>query len=203
MNYAIVLRALMARPQLHASWLSTLSLLEYVGARKISRTFRLPTAAVISHFAEEARHARFFKERAERLDPGSRPLLAGRARLYFERLDAGVARLLLSHGVKEPQAAYVLVTRVIEERATDLYTDYNRLLKEMHHPFTLDGVLAEEGRHLQLMEELTLAWGLETCLQEARQEEVRHFEPFFALLERLATGAAEASLAEAPLPGSR
>lgn len=191
-HYEPVLRALMESPSLHASWLATLSLLEYVGARKISCTFRQPSAMVLEHFAEEARHAQFFKERALKLDPEARPLLPGRARLYFERLDAGVAHLLTCHGEERPEAAYVLVTRVIEERATDLYKEYNRILKEMHLPFSLDGVLAEEGRHLEYMEELTRAWDLYPCLDQARYEEVSHFTAFFALLKRATAPAAAA-----------
>lgn len=181
-DYALPLQRFVANPGQHASWLATLSLLEYTGARKISRTFRRPNAEVMEHFAEEARHALFFKEKALKLDPRARPMLALPARRYFERLDAGVTDILRAGPGYTPERAYVLVTTAIEERATELYRVYNRILLEQSQSFRLDGILAEEGRHLIFMQRLLDETGVRVLLPTALQLEKEHFAAFWRTL---------------------
>ncbi|MBI4422307.1 MAG: hypothetical protein HY554_01185 [Elusimicrobia bacterium] len=151
-----LLRALLARPQAHARFLNTLSLLEHIGSRKIllSRGASPLGEGELRHLAEEARHALFFRRAAERvarrpMGYGAEDLLSpSAARMYMGRLDAEVARRL---GPDIGQA-YRYVTLAVELRALWFYRLYERVLREAGEALTLAGILREENGHLSEME---------------------------------------------------
>src|SRR4051812_13000755 len=86
-------------PLLHARFINTISLLEYIGARKILKSQHESSisATVLGHVSEEIRHAQIFKSVALKMSGGElltyddRSLLAGpAARAYFQDLDHGI-----------------------------------------------------------------------------------------------------------------
>ncbi len=150
-----VLRGIIANAELHYRWLNTLSLLEFMGARKIARAAAgAPDETYLRHFSEEARHAHFFKRMAERVKPAGAPdraLCPGAAARYFQTLDLAVRSSLgLARG-RTDYRAYLLVTTLIEERAGSVYAQYETLLRAVDSPVRLAGVIGEEERHLDDM----------------------------------------------------
>jgi len=156
------LSALCARPDEHARFLNTLSLLEHIGSRKIltSQSGGPLDCETLKHLAEEARHAFFFKRTAERV--AGRPLdysnvdavMPASARMYFGRLDAGVNRMLPDEvSVEVP---YLYVSMIVELRAIWTYRLYQDVLNENGQNISLRSLLAEEELHLpQMADRLT------------------------------------------------
>jgi hypothetical protein len=162
-----LLIALAARRDAHARFLNTLSMLEYMGARKILKSQRAEEISfeILSHAAEEIRHAQALKRIALKLGDG-RPetysdehLLSGpEARRYFQAIDhlPGMEGEQLS-----PSQSYALTTLLIEERAIRVYPIYERVLAAVGFPGVLKGILQEEDRHLaEIREALTGSRGL-------------------------------------------
>lgn len=136
---------------LHVRFLNTLSLLEHIGSRKIMLAQpRAPDGAMLKHLAEETRHAYFFKRTAEKLagrvlDYDDDTLLAGAAaRLYMDRLDAGISSAIAPG---EGPLPYLYMSLIIERRAIWAYRIYQSVLARRNCGISLTGVLAEEDRH--------------------------------------------------------
>lgn len=157
-----VLRRLIASPRMHARWLNTLSLLEYMGCRKMLKA--LPAATIdlelLRHIREEARHASLFKQWSIKVDADACPtydeayLLCGTAaRRYFQQLDAAVAAHVVecSEGVQHPLVPYLCMTTLVEVRATQVYGLHEAQLSAASLGFSLAAVLNDEQRHLQAM----------------------------------------------------
>ena len=89
-----VLDGITSARDLEAEFLHTLSLLEFIGARKISRTVaeHHPSLSVLEHLADETRHAAALKKLAVEVY-GSEPgyLVREAATTYFFRLDRELA----------------------------------------------------------------------------------------------------------------
>lgn len=149
-------------PGLHAKWLNTLSYLENCGARKIAACEHptLVKEEMLKHAAEEFRHAHHLKRQIERIstDPFSnysKPFVLGGAKTahYLEALDLRTSRYLKSKGlgmaIKE--TAYLLVTYAIELRAEELYSIYDKLLRQVRSKVVVSSILLEEKGHLQEM----------------------------------------------------
>ncbi|MBL8660661.1 MAG: hypothetical protein JNM75_13000 [Rhodospirillales bacterium] len=159
------LTALCGRPEEHARFLNTLSLLEHIGSRKIltSQSRGPLDCETLKHLAEEARHAFFFKRTAERV--AGRPLdysdgdavMPAAARMYFGRLDAGINRMLADEIPVE--VPYLYVSMVVELRAIWAYRLYNDVLVDSGLNISLKGLLAEEELHLPQMAERLVALG--------------------------------------------
>jgi hypothetical protein len=167
------LAGLCARPQLHARFLNTVSLLEHIGSRKImiSQSKGALGDGVLKHLAEEARHASIFRRFAVRLAgrelnyDATDALAPASAKMFFGRLDSGISRAIAP---ANDWLSYLYVTTIIELRAMWLYGLYEEVLKENNVPVSLGGVIAEEDGHLAEMA---------TALREA--------DPFFeARIER-------------------
>src|SRR5690606_18691525 len=151
-------RALLARivpdAELHARLLNTLSMLEHLGSHQIMATQHSPAIdqPTLRHVAEEARHADLLERRAERA--GGRPLeyvapdllAPAAARMYFQRLEAGMKRALA--GEQSPPAAYLYMSMIVEFRALWFYRLYQHVLKRVGHGLSLKRVLGEEENHL-------------------------------------------------------
>src|SRR5262249_7814260 len=124
-----LLERVTASVELEARWLQTLSLLEYIGARKIGRTAAAhhPPGEVLSHWADETRHAAVFQALALERGRGA-PLsyLCGEgAKAYFAELDSALTQWTTRWaGAEDPVSNYLLVTTAIERRAMALYPIY-------------------------------------------------------------------------------
>ena len=163
-----------ANSELHAKFVNTLSFLEYIGARKIikSQHETRMTADLLSHIAEEIRHAQLFKRMALALsngqldDYGPASLWEGeKAWGYFQGLDQTCARFLqkLLEGLGQPGSqpdpwtCYLLTTLGIEKRALLAYEVYLEFAGAQpgleSHRKLLSGILKEEEAHLRETEE--------------------------------------------------
>lgn len=181
-------------PILHAKWLNTLSYLENCGARKIAKCEH-PTRVqqeMLKHAAEEFRHAHFLKMQINKIsktplvDYKLTNLLGGMATLhYLNALDLRLIRKLKQLSLPSVvEAAYLLVTFAIEQRALKLYPVYHEALVAARSPVRIKSILLEEEEHLEAMkreiEKLplgpklsTIAYQLETELYEQWIEAVQ------------------------------
>ena len=140
---------------LHGLWLNTLSFLEYMGARKITKALsqEIFNADLLSHLNEEVRHSLYFKKLAGRVSSKkygfqSHELLAGaQARVYFQNLDEMAEKI----SQKKHFLNYLLTTWAIERRAVLVYNIYTRLLMQKEFSFSLKPVLQDEKKHLHNM----------------------------------------------------
>jgi hypothetical protein len=158
-DLVLATRSLLARiipqPSLHGRLINTLSLLEHLGSRKIMATQQSKAIdqTTLRHVAEEAHHAYFMKRQAEKaadrpLEYSAGDLLApATARMYFQRLEAAMARALARQG--SLGATYLFMSLVIEFRALWFYRLYEQSLKRAKHPMSLKRVLGEESNHLE------------------------------------------------------
>ena len=150
---------------LHCRWLNTLSMLENVGACKITeseRYFRV-TESVLKHAAEETRHAYYLKRQLRKLtDTGFDTyhpeylINALASYRYIHKLDCRISRLLredlgLTGGALR-RHAYILVTYAIEKRADEIYGVYQACLKQQGSKVSVRGIIAEEEQHLAEMD---------------------------------------------------
>lgn len=141
----------------HARWLNSLSYLEYRGFRKIARSQNTEDIDedLLSHAMEEVRHALFFKKLAIKVGGSSfsyyktETLLSEAAiKSYFYELDLNTAKLCARTGHSDKKSIYHCVTWLIEERAMQVYQEYDLTLKTQKFDFSLRPVLIDEIRHL-------------------------------------------------------
>jgi rubrerythrin len=143
---------------LHGLFLNTLSLLEFAGARKIIKSQKAESQSMelLSHAAEEIRHARVMKSMALKMCPDlatyePKHLLSGSAAWdYIQSVDSGVERELET---PQPLLNYLYTTLIIEERAMEVYPLYAPILAELGFTQALKGLIAEEENHLKLTRE--------------------------------------------------
>ena len=153
-----ILTRLVDSPPLHARFLNTLSLMEYMGARKImkSQLEENIDAQVLAHMTEEIRHAQIFKKIALKLSGGrlvtyeDNHLLAGRqGRDYIQAVDRFVAEILNHENHESSRKNYLLSTLIIEERANRIYPFYARLVKPLGFGSRIANIFQEEKNHLE------------------------------------------------------
>lgn len=189
-----VLKQIAAEPALEARWLNTLSLLEFTGARKISRTVadRHPTLEVLGHLADETRHALAFKRLACEVAGSevSGYLCAQEAAVWFQTLDRELAAWASETlGREDVRLNYLLTTTLVEQRAMLLYPLYKAAT---HHPSVraeLGKVVTEEQSHRRDIEESCLRLLKEAGvpdLSAPKALEERLFAGFLSALERAA-----------------
>lgn len=202
-----VLKQISTEPALEARWLNTLSLLEFVGARKISRTVadRHPSLEVLSHLADETRHALAFKRLACEVAGGevSEYLCPREATTYFQTLDrelAAWATQALGH--EDVHLHYLLTTTLVEQRAMLLYPLYKASTRQAAVRAELGKVVTEEQSHRLDIEEtckLRLAGAGVSDLSAPRGIEERLFGAFLSALEREVSTQAQPVLSGQPL----
>lgn len=148
-----ILKRMIEDKETYARFLNTLSLLEYVGARKILKSQAQHTIdeKVLGHVAEELRHAQVLKRVALKNAPdvcqtyAPEALFCGQeAYQYFQAVDHAVEKIL---GEENRWHAYLLTTLLIELRATDFYQVFESVLVEMGKT-VFRGILIEEEKHL-------------------------------------------------------
>ncbi|AKF79079.1 hypothetical protein MFUL124B02_00865 [Myxococcus fulvus 124B02] len=185
-----VLRQLAQSSELEARWLHTLSLMEFIGARKISRTVadRHPSLSVLEHLADETRHAFAFKRLSVELAGGEIatflcPEGAGR---YFQALDHELAKWATSYtGAPDVYLHYLLTTTAIERRAMVLYPLYKAATRSPSVKEELGRVVTEEQGHRRTIEDACVARlsAVGASLDDALALEERLFGAFIAELE--------------------
>lgn len=153
-----LLQKIASSPTLEARWLNTLSLLEFVGARKISKTVcqHHPSLEVLAHFADETRHAFTFKNLSQQLSGSDcRDYLCREEALgYFQTLDRDLSRWITNLTAKdEPYQNYLAVTCAIERRAMKLYPLYRSITGDPRVREELGRVIEEEASHKGAIEE--------------------------------------------------
>jgi hypothetical protein len=161
-----LLKMIIAKPDLHARWLNTLSYLENCGARMIA-SCEHPTHVrqeMLKHAAEEFRHAYLLKKQlgkitSQHLANYSLPFLMGgvSAKFYLKRLNDTICRRMKqAHRLNGPELnnlAYLLVTFAIETRASSLYPIYQQALTESSSKVSMRAIIAEEEEHLHEISE--------------------------------------------------
>lgn len=159
-----ILTNIVAKPETHAKWLNTLSMMENAGARKISASEHplKVDLIILKHAAEEARHAYYLKNKIKNVpfdgcpDYSYQHLLAPvNSYQYLHQLDSKVSRKLKEDfdlsGHQLRFAAYLFVTYAIEVRADELYPQYQEVLTESNSTISVRTIIAEEEGHLEEM----------------------------------------------------
>ncbi|MEO5970724.1 MAG: hypothetical protein ABIQ95_12425 [Bdellovibrionia bacterium] len=153
-NFEKTIAQLETNPELHARFLNTLSLLEYIGARKILKSQKEEkiSSQILAHAAEEIRHAQTFKKLALKMSSGKLStysedhLLCGKeAREYFQSLDQAVHAEI----GEDSYTNYLFTTLLIEERANQIYPIYEPVLARAGYPGVLKAIVKEEDSHLK------------------------------------------------------
>ena len=158
-------RALAAHPTLHARFINTISLMEYIGARKIMKSqqdveFDLE---LLSHVAEESKHAWLVKRLALRVDKNAAATYAPehllckeQAEGYLQAIDAAAKRALADVDMTGASFSktwlnYLYSSLLIEERADTFYKVYAVVLEELGLAGTVRAILKDETKHLAAM----------------------------------------------------
>jgi hypothetical protein len=186
-----LLKQISAEPSLEARWLNTLSLLEFVGARKISRTVadRHPSLEVLWHLADETRHALAFKRLACEVagTEVSEYLRPQEAATYFQTLDRELAAWALQAlGHEDVRLNYLLTTTIVEQRAMLMYPLYKAATRQAPVRAELGRIITEEQSHRLDIEEtckLRLARAGVSDLSAPKAIEERLFGAFLSALE--------------------
>lgn len=160
-----IIGKIVTNPELHARWINTLSYMENVGARKISKfEHRTETnLMILKHAAEEARHAFFLKKQIQKIDGNLCPSFSSEYILapyqsleYLNLLDIRISRFLKEKynlsGNELKFGAYLLTTYAIEIRANDIYPVYQDALNSINSEINVKSIIQEEIGHLEEME---------------------------------------------------
>jgi len=188
----------------HARFLNTLSLLEYIGVRKIlkSQPAEGLSAEMLEHILEEARHAYVLKRLALRVGGESvatyaaPALLCGEeARRYIQTLDRSAEIDLKESRESAGGAAsvnYLYTTLLIEERAGAVYPLYEPLLARVGLGGVLAGIIREEEGHLSAVMRRVMDEdpGHAPRLERLRRAERRAYAAFVGALDRESAPAA-------------
>lgn len=185
-----LLENIIATPVIYARFLNTLSLLEYIGARKIlkSQHYQLLNTKLLSHMSEEMRHAQILKRAAMKISPDCDTympktlLCEGAAYHYFQTVDHAPAAEFNEHN---PWHCYLYTTSVIEIRALNFYGIFEKVLKKLGNPSVFRGILAEEKRHLEQVSDWLHAIPNYSArhLERLKEIEEREFGVFLSAVE--------------------
>ena len=158
-----LLRTIASKPSTHARFLNTVSMLEYIGARKIMKSQQADEMdmELLTHVSDESRPAWLVKrlawqrERESTRTYAPECLLCGaEGEAYIQELDAAVKEELAGCGVEgdSPQSSgwlnYLYTSLLIEERAEHFYADYAVVLQEHKLGGALKALIKDETKHL-------------------------------------------------------
>lgn len=152
-----LLQCITQKPVLEAKWLNTLSMLEFVGARKIGKTVCKdhPSLEILQHHADELRHAYLFKNLSLQLSQGKCVdyLCHDEALSYFQMLDHFLTEWLNEETEQtNPYHNYLLVTCAIEKRAMQIYPVYQKITSQRVVADSLQKIIADENHHRKTIE---------------------------------------------------
>lgn len=167
-SLAPLLAKIVSDRDLHGRLLNTLSFLEYIGFRKIVKSQEATTidVEILSHAVEEGRHALMLKKLAIKAGGeqfshySDATLLCGdAAEAYFQKLDKGCEAICQKDTgtTSAARLTYLYVTWLVEVRALSVYGLYQEALAAAGEKLPLHGLLAEEDRHLEAVEQGLLA----------------------------------------------
>jgi rubrerythrin len=189
MNFSEILVNLVGQREIHARFVNTLSLLEYIGARKILKSQEAQSLSmqILAHATEELRHAQILKGLALQLSEGvldnytDEQLLCSReARAYLHAVDGACAESL---GERDSRKNYTMTTLLVEERAMKIYPEYERILKVHHINNAVRSIIKDEDKHLsEMQEELNVRNVGEPELSRLRSIEEMLFAKFVSVL---------------------
>lgn len=185
------IQQLLHKPELHARFLNTFSLLEFIGARKImkSQQEEMVTPTVLAHATEEIRHAQIIKKLAIKVGGKNvisyepRTLLCGQeARNYIHGIDYKAQEVL---GETDSWRNYLLTTLIVEERAQELYPYYDMALSSIGLGGPLATIVREEVGHLEeVITKLKIAGKVtEDMINAVRNHEKMLFLSFFRAVD--------------------
>jgi hypothetical protein len=150
-----LLKKIIATPELYGRFLNTLSMMEYVGARKIIKSQQQENIneRLLNHVAQEIQHALIIKHAAKKCADNLCDsyvlggLLCGlEAYHYFQAVDHATQREL------ENQAnewyAYIYTTVIMKTRGILVYSLLDEVLQEMGKPKVFDDIVTEQQCHL-------------------------------------------------------
>lgn len=186
-----VLQKVVAQPSIHGRFLNTLSLLEYIGSRKImkSQLESEITPTTLAHMSEEIRHAQVLKRLAVKVAGDfvktytESSLLCGHeGRAYIQAIDSKACEVI---GEQNSFVNYLLTTLIVEERAQELYPFYDELLAPLGLSGPLKAIFREEEEHLeQVIFLLKTNGGLtEEQIESVRRVEKHYFSLFFEAVD--------------------
>lgn len=184
-----VLERIALDPAVESRWLNTVSLLEFVGARKISRTVadRHPSLEVLEHLADETRHALAFKRLAVEVggEDVADYLCPREAGAYFQGLDRALSAWAAKpDGQADEWLSYLLTTTMIERRAMQLYPLYRAISGHPAVREELRRVIAEEQSHRVEIEKQCVEALAGRGLEEPAAIEARLFAVLLDALEQ-------------------
>src|SRR5579885_2493331 len=173
---------IVVNPALEARWLNTLSLLEYIGSRKISKTFAKvhPPIEILEHLADESRHAYAFKRLSTIVADGKDlGYLCGDAAVtYFQTLDKKISDWISKlTRLTDSFQNYLIVTAVVERRAMKIYPYYRKISRNGFVRDELRLVMEDESSHRRIIED--------QCLKILNPNDVPDFQECDAVEEEI------------------
>ncbi len=199
-NLEAIFSTIISNTTTHAKFLNTLSYMENVGARKISKFEPKIDVGlmVLKHAAEEHRHAFYLKKQITKLVEGGFEtyqdefLLSPKSsKFYLDLLDVKVCQYVQKKlgltGAEVKWAAYLLVTYAIEVRADELYPIYQKMLTAQQSKVQVKSIILEEEGHLEEMIKQLKAFSpdWEIHAQKAIEFEQGLFKDWILSIERL------------------
>lgn len=199
-NLEAIFSIIISNTTTHAKFLNTLSYMENVGARKISKFEPKIDVGlmVLKHAAEEHRHAFYLKKQITKLVEGGFEtyqdefLLSPKSsKFYLDLLDVKVCQYVQKKlgltGAEVKWAAYLLVTYAIEVRADELYPVYQKMLTAQQSKVQVKSIILEEEGHLEEMIKQLKAFSpdWEIHAQKAIEFEKGLFKDWILSIERL------------------
>lgn len=196
-GFQALLDRVIAEPARHGRFANTLSLMEYIGARKILKSQPAAgfTVELLAHVSEEIRHAHVLKRLALKLNPAVETyapecLLAPTAASgYMQAVDrAAEADLAATGDGAQTWVNYLYTTLLVEERAGGFYPAYAERLLPLGHAGVIQGILREEENHLRQVIDHLLRDDREgrARLDRLRALEARAFEKWMQELRQAA-----------------
>lgn len=199
-NLESIFSAIISNTETHAKFLNTLSYMENVGAKKISKFEPKVDVGlmVLKHAAEEHRHAFYLKKQISKLvESGFETyqdaflLSPQSSKFYLDYLDVKVCqyaqKVLGLKGADVKWAAYLLVTYAIEVRADSLYPIYQKVLSAHQSKVQVKSIILEEEGHLEEMIKQLKAFSpnWEIHAQKAIELETELFEVWISSIGEL------------------
>jgi hypothetical protein len=174
-----------------AKFINTLSLLEYMGSRKIvkSQSAQMMSLDLLSHISEEVRHAEVLKKLSLKMSDNQlktysdEHLYCGAAaRTYIQTVDHIAEELF---GKQNAWISYLYTTLLLEERAKLIYPICGETIEPLGYTNVFKGILKEEDRHLEaILADLGVIDGVtEEKLRALKEAESQAFTQFLIQLD--------------------
>lgn len=152
-----VLQRIVKNPSQEARWLNTLSLLEHIGAQKVSKTVcgAHPPIEILQHHADGAYRAYTLKWLSSLLSKGKCRdyLCLDEGISYFQMLDQTITEWLSGlTNREETYQNYLFVTCLLERRAKKLYSLYKQVARHPAVQEELKSIVLDRTKHLKEIE---------------------------------------------------